>query len=253
MKPEHVAIKNNGGRTGMYSVIELDGKFDEVTVEKYIATVESKAGTLFPRLERQEAINLPQKIILAQFISLMFRRVPFIFDNFAPKHLPGMMPGMRQDSKERVIASEKIKNKRETIANIDRMFDLLEAHPNSVTSLAILNSEPAGSFMFGSLNVGFLYSDSVHFVTSDCPVVFDRTSGIGNFERGHVLFPITKNLIAWLTQWPIYPNSYWLASPDLVQWMNRRIVRNAYQEVFADQYSTELESLVNSQIALDLV
>lgn len=250
--PIHKAIKNNGGREDMYTVIERDGSLNPNKVENYLASVESKAGTVFPKIFDHKPLSPPEKWIVAQFVSVMFRRVPFIMDAFAPKHLAPMLPKMREQRREEIQALPDFARKDEIIRAIDQVYDQLEAHPNSATSLAIMYSGPQGTNIFSFPNWTFAYSTKSHFVTSDSPVVFNRRAGIGNFEDGHVIFPISNTLILWITQWPIYPNTYFEVLPDLVDAINMKIVRNAHQQIFSDSRSDKLQRLVDSNLGIHL-
>lgn len=252
IKPRPSAIRRTGGRPNTYAVAQSDGSFDLKTVEEYLGSVESQAGIIFAKILKHKPLLPIEKTIMARFISIMFRRDPYTLDAFAPKHLTPMLPVMREKRRQELLNLQGLNRREEVIQILDQAYDLFEKHPNSATSLAILYSEPQGTRMFEELNWCFAYSNSCHFLTSDSPVVFNRRAGIGNFAHGHVIFPISKNLLIWMTRWPITQNIYFEVSKPLVETINRNIIRNAYKQVFSDCNKSNIEDCVNTQLSVGL-
>jgi hypothetical protein len=243
--PRCSAIKTSAGRENMYSVVRSDGSLDIETVEKYLAKSESKAGTVFPRIFRRQILEFFEKHMLASFISIMARRDTYTFDAFAPANLPPLIPGFHKKMRDDAYRISDPKLRKNYIDEVRKAIERAGDNINSLTSQAILESEPLARYMSNEFNWSFLYSKTANFVTSDAPVVINRSKGIRSFSDGHVLFPISRNILLWMTRWPISDRLYFPVSDRVVSDLNVRLIKNAFREVYAITRSDEIQDLVD--------
>jgi hypothetical protein len=246
--PRHAAVKETGGRENMYAVVKSDGTLDIETVEKYLARIESRAGKIFPKIFRHEPLLVIEKEILSIFISVMYRRDTYTVDAFAPQKLAPMIPVLHAEMRGQanLISDDSLRKK--YLLAVDKAIQGAGQNISSLTAQAILNSERLGRAAFNRLNWCFIYTTKSKFLTSDSPVVFDRFGGIRNFEHGHVLFPVSSDILLWMTQWPIHPNLYAEVPDTIVDVLNKAIVRNAFNEVYSGFESEDIRDYVDQHL-----
>jgi hypothetical protein len=237
----------------MYAVLKSDGTVDLDSVENHIADVESRAGRVIRKILRKERINDADKEGFAHFLSVMYRRGPYTMDAFVPESLAPKIPDLhtemveqaRQTFFDKPIYLERI------LSAVDKAIELASANLPSLTSQAILNSHNMGK-VFSSFHWGFFVSKTARFVTSDTPVVFNRFTGIRDPQNSSILFPISSAMVLWLNQWMPIPYSYAEIPDNLVEDLNKRIIWNAFGEVYADHLSDSIEEYVNFNIGKGL-
>jgi hypothetical protein len=250
--PRNSAIRRVGGRENTYAVIKSDGTLDVESVEKYLAEVESRAGKVFPKILKHEPLSVSEKRVIATFVSVMYRRDIYTLDAFAPQKLAPMIPGLQMEMLEqaKLVASNPELHEKYVVA-VNKAIELAKENLSSITSQSILNSEPMGSF-FAKLNWAFMTTKTSEFVTSDTPIVFDRFRGIRAFATGQILLPISSSIILWMTQWPIASNIYFRITDGLVASINEKIIRNSFQEVYANVRSIYIQRTVDEQMGAGL-
>lgn len=251
--PRPSAIRRTGGRDNTYAVVKSDGSVDLDTVEEYLKGVESRASQVFRKIIGHSPLNSRDKRTIAVFVSVFYRRDTYTFDNFVPEKLTSILPALRQEMYEQADAFEAIKDVKGQYRKIvDKAIDLAGENLNSVASQSILYSEDFADAVFKKLNWCFLCNKKGSFVTSDCPVVFDRHRGIRNYANGHILFPISSKIVLWMTQWPILTNCYIPVSSDLVDKINARLVVNAHNQVFANYNDPNIKNFVDNYLSIAL-
>lgn len=252
-EPRAAAIKKTGGRDNTYAVITSDGSVDLKTVEEYLGRIESQTGKVFPQIFQRKSLSPLEKRIIAVFVSVFYRRDTYTFDKFVPEKLAPTLPALRDEMlayAEAAEVAEDVKARYRTA--VHKAIELAGENIDSITSQSVLYSESFADAVFNKLNWCFLYSKEPRFVTSDCPVVFDRHRGIKDFARGHILFPISNQIVLWMTQWPILANCYVPISEDLVNNINARIIINAHQQVYASHRTPEIKVFVDKFVSAGL-
>lgn len=246
------AISASAGRPNMYATIKPDGSIDIERVERYLGEVESRAGKILPKIFRHEAISDREKGFMALFISVMYRRGPYTLDAFVPQHLKPLLPKLRNELIEKYSNPEDEPGLRDLkLEAVDKGIKISEENVTSVTSEAILHSGPMGAF-FASLPWSFFYSESEPFLTSDCPVIFNRFSGIRYLQNCNILFPLSRKMLLLISPLMPRPGTFTKIPAPIIQDINCRIMWNAFREVYADHRSEWMEQYVKEHIGKGL-
>ncbi|HRI05054.1 MAG TPA: DUF4238 domain-containing protein [Pyrinomonadaceae bacterium] len=249
-EPRPSAIRRTGGRVNTYAIHKADGSIDLSTVEDYLQVVESEASKVFKKISEQKPLTSREKRALAVFISAFYRRDTYTFDNFVPEKAVSILSGIQKNLHTQADAgevSDEVKERRR--AFVDDAIRAAGENLNSVAAQSIPFGEEFADQVFLRMNWCFLICEGGWFVTSDCPVVFNRHRGIKDYLHGHVLFPITSKIVLWMTQWPILPNCYVPVSGDFVDRLNARIIVNAHLQVYANFNAFDYKKFVDNHIS----
>jgi hypothetical protein len=248
--PRHASIDKTGGEENFYAVKAFDGSTDIQTVEKYLADGEGKAGRAFVKIKNRDKLSAKERKDFADFLALLVRRTPYTREKSAKlveKFLPGAIEPLRQSAEK--IPDEERRNK--ILENIERVAADVLTRPESITAAAMLQPSDIGDII-ARMDWAFLYHPTLKFVTSDNPFVYSMGLGIGDFENGHIIFPISNNLSFQAKHSSKFNDSYNEISDDLLAEINLRIVRHAYRQVYSSDNSAELTQCVDENIGADL-
>lgn len=253
-EPKPSSIRRVGGRSGMYNVHKWDGSVDSKTVELFTGTIESKAGIVFPKIFNHEALTSKDRAAVAELMSLAYRRDPYTFDRFIPEKLAPMIPNFRDELRREVEALDfPESSKAKVLEEIDASTDTSSDRLNSLAALSVMSTERMAKFFASKImRWAFVISEDGKFLTSDCPFVFDRVHGMRYDVFSDFLFPISKHIVLWVNRWMPASGSYTVVPRRVVDQLNLKIIRNSFEEVYANFSSTDIQKLVNREIGRGL-
>lgn len=251
-QPKYYSIKRRVGcEEDYYSFTKKDGSVDKSTVELQLATLDTKTNNVLKKVGLGLQLNFDEKKVLAEFICVFWRRVPY--------------HKLDHDKKLRQLAPEYFSRLCEEVKNLgvaedSHVFNEIKRleqkyskalpdsfYPKSVTrDSEIVNAILAMDWTF------IVAPKFMPFVTCDNPFIFSRGPGIGDLQYGHIIFPISRSLVLQITQFTAFRDSYQHVHELLAYEINKRIVSNAYIEVYANYKSAPLTEFVNKWISSDL-
>lgn len=246
-EPRHGAIKRVAGEEDFYSVQNSDGSFDNLTVENYLGVTESKAGSVFQKFENNAQLSNQDRRIFAEFLTIFAQRNPYQKQNTEEILLSNLTENFATFRKDVEKYSPEQK------AHYLKELEYLEKwHSENPAALfpKLINIDSKIVDVIESMDWAFLKSKKVKFLTCDNPFVFD--TGIGDLEKGHIIFPISENMSFQATHKNNHNNAYTEIDEALANEINYRIVRFAYREVYASYNSEELKHFVDSNLGIDL-
>lgn len=233
--------------------------YGDETVEKEVsdAAVESAAALVLQKIREHDPITPDDKKSLSRFISVFWRRVPkhkLTVDETCQEMLPAVVNKYRQEISAIVPETEtQAARAAHLLAELDSVEEQYTAEIPDY--FFINNLKRASVFEEALFNMDWAFFEvkkddpyNNPFITSDSPVVWSKGCGIGDKEKGIVLFPISKDLLLqamWVTS---FRNAYVPISDVEVRRFNGYIVEEAHTEVYASKKSSGLMALVNSRM-----
>lgn len=243
-------IKNIANEVGLYTDdLEADLAND----------IEQSANPILQKLREFQPISEDEKLEFSRYMFSMWLRVP--------KHLNWT-----------IEKSPEVVNK--TISNVERQLrELAEKHPDKSglveQRIKQLRDTPKNiteefvrEMWMKNIPIGIdrppvqtladmewrylYYERDQFFVTSDNPLFFFESIGIGN-ELSEVTFPLAKNLVLW-AKWKMNtPSDFHQARTQFVKEVNRRTINNALKYVFSPSIADWIPILLNKKIRLNRV
>jgi hypothetical protein len=226
--------------------IAQENDFYSPKIEKYLANeVEAPANKVLLKIRQRQNIEELDKIIMANYIAVMMKRVPQSKLYFKEK-APEVVQSLKQDLEQELtqIALEEPNLQEEAKNCHSEVIGLLEKFANDPPKDAWLENLPpqrtpqiieALSNMIWRF---FVFDDSPAFLTCDNPVFYSKRIGIGQAES-EVIFPISSHIVLW-ANWRRgnTPLGYVKINKQLVIKVNQCIVSNSTRYIFhaKDEY-----------------
>jgi len=231
---------------------------DEV-VEKEISdeALEDSAARVVQKIRNHNPITSDDKKSLSRFISVFWRRVPkhkLTVNEKCQEMLPAIVGKYRQEISA-LTPETKTQASRAAhlLAELDRIEEQYTAELpdyffiNNIKRVSIFEDALFHmDWAFFEVKKDNPYNNP--FITSDAPVVFSKGCGIGDKEKGILLFPISKDLLLqamWITS---FRNAYVPINDVDVRRFNGYIAEEAHTEVYASKKSSGLMALVNRRM-----
>jgi hypothetical protein len=243
-----------GKRVGM----EVNFYGDE-DVEKEISkeALEDSAARVVQKIRDRNQIMPDDKKCLSRFISVFWRRVPkhrITVNETCQEMLPTVVGKYRQEISAITPETETQAAKAaHVLAELDRVEEQYTAEIPDY--FFINNIKRASVFEEALCHMDWAFFEvkrddpyNSPFITSDAPVVWSKGCGIGDKEKGIVLFPISKDLLLqamWVTS---FRNAYVPINDVEVRRFNGYIADEAHTEVYASKKSSGLMALVNNRM-----
>ncbi len=250
--PEHCSIQKNAGAAINFYAFELrDGSIDNVSIEKQLSAIESRAAPIFTKIVNQEKLSAGDKETLTEFISIFWRRVPFHKQGYE-RQLAGFIPEYFSELyKELEALGIKESDARfKEIQRIEKQYR--EKIPDQFYADNVLRKSIITEAII-KMDWAFMVAPpETEFVTSDNPFIFSRGAGLGNTDKGHSLFPISPGILLQTLWTSDYRGKYISVSDSHAREVNKRIVSNAYRQVFYNKKSNVFANFVNKWIGTEL-
>lgn len=244
-------VKSVGNITGFYSA----------DVEQYLADIiEDPANKVIEKIRNQELISDSEKEILAEYMAVMFKRVPRGLER-----LNEMAPSICDDLYEEIsddllqIAKDEpdklhIVNKR--LSEIEVILERYAKNPPK--KIWLENIPPGRSPQVVAALVGMTWrfiviQNSMNFLTSDNPLFYFTSIGVRKPDS-EACFPISSKILLWATWRNDLSQGYINATSQIVKEMNRRAASNATRFVFnIESESWILPFIMKKQWKLHLI
>ena len=245
--------KHVGWIRDYYARENADGTIDYDSHEHYLESkIESPANLVIARIRRREAITPEQKVIMAQYVSVMLRRVPHHRERqtkeFAPKVAQSLSGSLDQWLAGMLEKDPSLQDRLEAVRD-EMKGHLAEfgTHPPSKLLLPFANDRIAG--VIAAMRWCFLTCDypDMAFATSDNPVFYFEHTGIGRPERpwGEFTLPLSSQVALWATWRTDIVDGYLPAPRQAVKEITRRSVSTATRYVYYQGKADWLLRMVN--------
>ncbi len=222
-------VKSTANETGFY----------RPDVEEYLAnTIENPANLVLDKIRSRGRITKEDKEILSNYMVAMLKRVPQsreLLKTRAPIVADQVFQELSEilstAASDRKIGGEFIERRR---VEVRETLDSFADNPSKEIWLGNIPPEttPRVTSAFRTMTWTFLtFDEKPAFLTCDDPVFFFRGLGIGKPEA-EVVFPISSNVMLWLTWRTDLSEDYFVTSSQIVKEMNRRIASNALRYLY---------------------
>lgn len=233
--------------------------YGDETVEKDVsdAAVEQAAARVLQKIRDHAPTTPDDRKSLSRFISVFWRRVPkhrLTVNETCQEMLPAVVNKYRQEISAIVLETEtQAARAAHLLAELDRVEEQYTAEIPDY--FFINNIKRASVFEEALFHMDWAFLEvkkddpyNNPFITSDAPVVWSKGCGIGDKEKGIVLFPISKDLLLQAMWTTSFRNAYVPIGDADVRRLNGYIAQEAYAEVYASKKSNGLMALVNRRM-----
>ncbi len=224
--------------TQVKSVANICGLYPP-ELEKYLSEdIENPANRVLDKIRNREPITPDDKIILSNYIAVMWKRVPegkIRLKERAPKITEDMRRVLHRQLDEALLKNpekEAIAQRRK--AEIDEILDRFSRDPPEEIWHQVIpvDRTPRMAASIATMTWRFIsFDEKPVFLTGDNPVFHFRRLGIGRAES-ELSFPITSHVTLWATRRLDLPEGYFPTSMAIVKEMNRRIASITTRYVF---------------------
>lgn len=223
------SVKSIANEKGMYSE----------EIESFLANrIETPAISALIKIRKQEKISFDERTALARYIVFLCKRVPDSRER-ALKTVPGVADQLHGE-----IAAELDAAAVANPAFADRVPSLkarvaaaIEGHksrPSPALWYSSFESEPGAQLVKAllSMNWVFMSSTQLQFLTSDNPVFFFKSEGIGR-QKSELSVPLSSSIALWATRSPGPSGEFMNVAPVAVREVNRRTVYDSTRFVYS--------------------
>jgi hypothetical protein len=208
-------------------------------LEKYLSEdIENPANQVLDKIRSREPISLHDKIILSNYIAVMWKRVPegkTRLKERAPKIADDMRKALHRQLDEALLKNpEKRAVAERRKAEIDEILDRFSRDPPEEIWHQVIpvDRTPRMAASIATMTWRFIsFDENAVFLTGDNPVFHFRDLGIGTAES-ELSFPISSHLTLWATRRLDLPEGYFPTDMAIVKEMNRRIATISTRYVF---------------------
>lgn len=247
--PRHSAIKRVAGEENFYAIRDFKGDMDNSTVEQFLGQIESKAGTIFQKILEQETLIADERKYFAEFLMIFCFRSPASkkrISQLVVKELPKVVNPLRA-----LASSRDDEIRRKGLENIEKVERWHLENPDALFPFLVKrNSEILD--VIQSMDWGFFCSKNEEFLTCDNPFVYCRGTGIGNKKNAHIIFPINCKMSFQAMHSTELKDNYVEIDNGLIQDINKRVVGNAFRQVYSSYLSDELNEYIQKHIGEDI-
>lgn len=224
--------------TQVKSVANICGLYPP-ELEKYLSEeIEHPANWVLDKIRNREPITPSDKVILSNYISVMWKRVPegkTRLKECAPEIAGDMRIALHQHIDEALARNpEKQATAQRRKSEIDEILSRLSQNPPEELWHQVIPADrtPRIAASIATMTWRFnVYDEKPVFLTGDNPVFYFNSLGIGRTDS-ELSFPISSNIILWATRRYDIPEGYFHTSMNIVKEMNRRIAFNTERFVF---------------------
>lgn len=228
-------------------ILQAKGFYPKETEEILTRDIEHPANVALRQLRSEKDIGQLERVALARYIFWMYRRGPLGRER-AMKVLPQVAREIEPDLMRRaeLISSKFGQERAEAYKNkVSEILARHQAKPDERIYYDTLDprlGESRSAAAIGKMNWTIIKAPSDHsYITSDFPVIFDESLGLGN-PRAELIFPISFKLMLRGTWTAIEPKSFPVATPAQVRRMNLAVTKRATRLVVFPQQEWWMQS-----------
>jgi Protein of unknown function (DUF4238) len=257
--PRKYAISKTGMEIDLYAFTDKGGNIDNVTVEKELGRIDDKGALAIQKLVQGTLLTDSERRHLCKFISIMYRRTPK-FREHQTRMAAEMMPKFFEIHNEEWLRQEMHKHAKSPVqaeswfqqrkAEFEQMREqYLRQPPDYLFSSDLHRDSVFERVLFDMDWALFRSTPDTDFVACDDPALFSKGAGIGDREKGIIMFPLSRELFLQAMWVSTYKGAYVQLKDVDVRKFNRDVVRNANEQVYASHKSSSLATLVDKWIA----
>lgn len=223
------SVKGIANENGMYSE----------EIESFLANkIEAPAQSALSKIRRRERISPDERAALAQYIVFLWKRVPEGRER-ALQTIPGVADDVRDDITSEldaaVVANPECAERAAKLkARVAELIDDHKNNPSPELWYTSFDSQPGTRLVEAllSMNWVFMVHDQLQFLTSDNPVFFFGSEGIGN-PRSELSVPLSSSIALWATRNTVPSGDFMNVAPVAVKEVNRRTAFNSTRFVYS--------------------
>jgi len=257
--PRKEPISKTGMEIDLYAFTDKGGNVDNVTVEKELGKIDDKGALAIQKLVQGTPLTDSERRDLCKFISIMYRRTPK-FREHQTRMAAELMPKFFEIHNEEWLRQEMHKLAKSPAqaelwfqqrkAEYEQMREqYLRQPPDYLFSSDLRRDSVFERVLFDMDWSLFKSTPDTDFVACDDPALFSKGAGIGDRERGIIIFPLSRELFLQAMWISTYKGAYVQLKDVDVRKLNRDVVRNADKQVYASHKSSSLAALVDKWIA----
>ncbi|MDP2884829.1 MAG: DUF4238 domain-containing protein [Ignavibacteria bacterium] len=237
-------------RTNLRNVAQQTKLYSRELEAFFANSIEAPTKPVLDKIIAQQSITEAERSIFVTFVVAMWRRVPSHKDVVGKwleetaesyyvqleseiKHLRELHPGKRDILNNRMLELHALR-KENRITPERIWFQLLQSGPSPKVSWAISN-----------MSWQFLITDGDEFLTSDNPVFFFKSLGVGHMNS-EVTFPVSSKIALFATWQSNVHHGYRPATGQQIQEINRRTSSAAIKYLFFPRTRDWIPKLANT-------
>jgi hypothetical protein len=255
-EPRQKSVRNTAMGINFYAYTQ-NNTVDTESVEAGLAKIDQIGARVMKKLEKGERIGDGERVNLAEFISVMWRRT-VQHKSEAERKAAQMMPEFFEQHDEAWLVRELTKrgvSPGESSIPYEqqrlRLADVRTAYLNQVPDFLfpknIVRSSMFERVLLAMDWVYFKSTSDTEFLTCDNPVVFNKGTGLKD-TNAVIIFPLSRKLLLqamWISN---YRGSFVQLEDTQIRTMNRYVVRNAHRQVYASKRSKVIRDFVTKWI-----
>jgi hypothetical protein len=222
-------VKTIANETKLYSE-ELETRLAE--------QIEDPANSALLKLRTREAITVEEKLALARYIIVLWKRVPKARQR-ALDRLPQVADEVQTELEAELDAlslAEPAKKAHYEKLKVQAAEAIAQHKANPAADLWHGSIESQNGFKLDqallSMNWVFLYTEKMQFLTSDNPVFFFEFEGISK-PTSELTFPVSSNVCLWATRTEAPSGRFLQASTAAIKEINRRTAQSSHRWVYS--------------------
>jgi hypothetical protein len=255
-EPRQESVRNTGMAINFYAFTKNE-TFDKESVENALQKVDNMGARIIQKIDCGERLSDQDRYNLSEFISVMWRRT-IKHRSEAEERAASMMPDFFKQHDENWLVAELQKrgvmagegsvpfeDQRAKLARIKSEY--LTNVPDFLFARNVVRTSIFERVLYSMDWAFFKCTNDQPFITSDNPVVFNKGTGLKD-NNAVIFFPLSRNLCLqamWISE---YRYSYVQLDNATVRTINRHVVRNAAEQVYASYKSRVLADFVSKWI-----
>jgi len=218
--------------TRVRSIANENGLYSD-ELEAWLNTeVEQPAQPALQRLRTRQSLTPEDRLALAKYMVVMWKRVPE-GRSLALQRLPNVIDEVHADLDMQLDALElREPNLTEQVARwrqkIAEVINKQRSDPAPDIWYRTIHSQSGPRVVDAILSMQWncLYTDYAQFLTSDNPIFFFASEGVGR-PTSELSFPLSSSVVLWASRATNLSGEYLQASPTAIREINRRTVYNS--------------------------
>lgn len=225
-------------QSSVKSVANEKGMYSE-EIESFLANrIETPAISALIKVRRQENISLEERTALARYIVFLWKRVPDGRER-ALKIIPGVADQLHGEIAAELdaaaVANPAFADRVASLkARVAAAIDVHKSRPSPALWYSSFESEPGAQLVEAllSMNWVFISTSQLQFLTSDNPVFFFKSEGIGG-QRSELSVPLSSSIALWATRSKVPSGEFVNAASVAVREVNRRTAHGSTRFVYS--------------------
>jgi hypothetical protein len=255
-EPRQESVRKTGMEIDFYGFTK-NGQFDNKSVENELQKVDHMGARLIHTLEKGKSLSDQERYQLSQFVSVMWRRRKK--HKFEAEHnAASMMPNFFEQHDEEWLVNRLEKQgvqpgdgahpfeqQRITLAKV--RSDYLKNVPDFLFARNVVRNSMFEEVLYAMDWVYFQSTEDTNFLTCDNPVAFNKGTGLKDRDAV-IIFPLSRKLLLqamWISN---YRASFVRLSDAQIRTINKYVVQNAHQQVYASKRSRVIRDFVSKRI-----